>query len=63
MPLIWLEQDELEAVIRSLSADFENWKWRPWAPHCHRALSKLVEVMLKERRKDWNKYDVETFQD
>jgi len=50
VPLLWLELEELEAVVRALATGFEEWKWRSWAPDCHRALTKLMETQIKERR-------------
>jgi len=55
MPLLWLELEELEAVIRCLATCTEEWRQRPWAPDCQMGLSKLVEVYIKERRKWWER--------
>jgi len=62
MPVVWLELEELEAIVKCLATTFEEWKMRPWAPDCNLGLMKLISVQLAERNKKWAKDTVEALQ-
>jgi len=50
---IELTLQELEGILRGLASTSEEWRKRPWGPHCHQGVSKLMKAFIRAKAQEW----------